>query len=355
MALADFPYAFNPTVVLDSTGAPAPGVEVTLRDAPDGQALTVGDPNGVEIASLVTNEWGILPAHRSSAAIAFVDGGAGVAMYEPSVQLLEALPAAELARQAAESAEAEASSAATSASQSATSAGSAADAAAASAQAAADASSGAVADGSITNAKYADESITFNKINPALLNPDGSSAGLRSLGTAATQAAPGDDARFEAINAATQTELDGKADLVGGVVPTGQIPAIALGEVFPVASEAEMLALTAQTGDIAIRSDLPGSFVLNGDPSVLGNWTQLSAGGDVTSVNGQTGVIVLGKGDVGLDQVTNTSDQNKPVSAAQQAALNGKIGTSTTGLTIETGTSLPPAGIPGRIFIVVPS
>ena len=44
----------------------------------------------------------------------------------------------------------------------------------------------------------------------------------------------------------------------------------------------------------------------------------------VTSVNGQTGAVTLAKGDVGLGNVDNTSDANKPISNATQVALNNK-------------------------------
>lgn len=44
----------------------------------------------------------------------------------------------------------------------------------------------------------------------------------------------------------------------------------------------------------------------------------------VTSVAGKTGAVTLAKIDVGLGNVDNTSDANKPVSTAQQAALNLK-------------------------------
>lgn len=47
-------------------------------------------------------------------------------------------------------------------------------------------------------------------------------------------------------------------------------------------------------------------------------------GGDVTSVQGRTGAVVITKGDVGLGNATNTSDANKPVSSAQQTALDLK-------------------------------
>lgn len=44
----------------------------------------------------------------------------------------------------------------------------------------------------------------------------------------------------------------------------------------------------------------------------------------VTSVAGKTGAVALAKADVGLTNVDNTSDANKPISTATQAALNGK-------------------------------
>ena len=46
--------------------------------------------------------------------------------------------------------------------------------------------------------------------------------------------------------------------------------------------------------------------------------------GTVNSVNGMTGEVVLDKGDLGLENVDNTSDVNKPISTATQTALNGK-------------------------------
>lgn len=48
------------------------------------------------------------------------------------------------------------------------------------------------------------------------------------------------------------------------------------------------------------------------------------AGGAVTSVAGRTGAVVLTKSDVGLANVDNTADSAKPVSTAQQAALDLK-------------------------------
>jgi hypothetical protein len=48
-------------------------------------------------------------------------------------------------------------------------------------------------------------------------------------------------------------------------------------------------------------------------------------GGAVDSVNGLTGVVVLTKSNVGLGNVNNTSDANKPVSTAQQTAIDAMV------------------------------
>lgn len=48
----------------------------------------------------------------------------------------------------------------------------------------------------------------------------------------------------------------------------------------------------------------------------------------VNSVAGRTGAVVLTKGDVGLGNVDNTSDANKPLSTAAQTALSGKADAS---------------------------
>lgn len=51
-------------------------------------------------------------------------------------------------------------------------------------------------------------------------------------------------------------------------------------------------------------------------------------GGAVDSVNGQTGVVVLTKADLGLENVDNTSDANKPISTATASALAAKYDSS---------------------------
>ena len=48
----------------------------------------------------------------------------------------------------------------------------------------------------------------------------------------------------------------------------------------------------------------------------------------VASVNGKTGVVVLDKTDIGLSNVDNTSDVDKPVSSATAAAISSAISSS---------------------------
>lgn len=72
--------------------------------------------------------------------------------------------------------------------------------------------------------------------------------------------------------------LDKKVATVGddGKIQVEQLPAIALTDTFPVASQEEMLSLNSQPGDVAIRSDVSKSFILMQAPaSVLGNWKEL--------------------------------------------------------------------------------
>lgn len=63
------------------------------------------------------------------------------------------------------------------------------------------------------------------------------------------------------------------------------------------------------------------------------SWGKVDNSDKVSSVAGKTGVVTLVKGDVGLGSVDNTPDTSKPVSTAQQAALDGKEPTISAGTT----------------------
>ena len=80
-----------------------------------------------------------------------------------------------------------------------------------------------------------------------------------------------------------------------GKLTTGQIPDVTITDTFVVASEAAMLALTAQVGDVAVRTDVNKTFILKtAGATVLANWQELLTPIDsVLSVDGQTGVVNL--------------------------------------------------------------
>lgn len=62
-----------------------------------------------------------------------------------------------------------------------------------------------------------------------------------------------------------------------GLLPVSQLPPLAISSTFTVASQAAMLALTAERGDVAIRSDLSGAaYILTADaPATLANWVAI--------------------------------------------------------------------------------
>ena len=74
--------------------------------------------------------------------------------------------------------------------------------------------------------------------------------------------------------------------------------------------------------------------------------TQIKAQSPVQSVASKTGAVTLDKSDVGLGNVDNTSDADKPISSATQSALNAKQATLVSGTNIKTinGTSLLGSG-----------
>lgn len=94
-----------------------------------------------------------------------------------------------------------------------------------------------------------------------------------------------------------------------GKLNTSVLPGLALTSTNVVASQTAMLALTAEPGDIAVRTDLSKTFILKtAGASTLANWQELltpTAG--VSSVAGKTGSVTLTASDVGLGNVTNES------------------------------------------------
>ncbi|PWE57123.1 hypothetical protein DEM27_05635 [Metarhizobium album] len=78
-----------------------------------------------------------------------------------------------------------------------------------------------------------------------------------------------------------------------GKLDTSILPSLAITETFVVNNQSAMLALTAQTGDVAIRTDLNKSLILStNSPSTLADWKELlTPPNSVLSVAGLTGAI----------------------------------------------------------------
>ena len=112
-----------------------------------------------------------------------------------------------------------------------------------------------------------------------------------------------------------------------GKIADGLIPKIAISNVYQVDSEEAMKGLTAEEGDIAIRSDIPATFILkNNDPTLAENWVQLATPTDtVLSVNGLTGTVVLttdnvNEGSVNLYYTEDRATQNFTTNIAKTAS-----------------------------------
>jgi hypothetical protein len=89
------------------------------------------------------------------------------------------------------------------------------------------------------------------------------------------------------------------ARLVNNKIDFAQLPAIAITDTFVVASQAAMLALGAERGDVAIRTDLSKSFILKEDDATqVASWQELLSQGGVTSVNNKVGQVVLTTADI---------------------------------------------------------
>lgn len=135
-----------------------------------------------------------------------------------------------------------------------------------------------------------------------------------------------------------QTTLDGKIDTTArgaangvaslgsdGLIPTGQLPALAITDTYEVANQSAMLALSAQKGDIAIRTDENKTYVLTSNsPGTLADWKLLRTPTDlVLSVAGLTGAVSASSLKAALAMAISDV-------SGLQTALDGKSGTGHT-------------------------
>lgn len=121
---------------------------------------------------------------------------------------------------------------------------------------------------------------------------------------------------------------------------------------------ADSVTVVSSTGNDAVIDDATTSNagVLSASDKTKLDGIQVGAEANaVDSVAGKTGVVTLVKADVGLANVDNTSDANKPISTATQTALNAKADATAVGaklLLIDQAVDLPP-GTPAGVVVVV--
>lgn len=106
-----------------------------------------------------------------------------------------------------------------------------------------------------------------------------------------------------------------------GKISDSVLPPLAIGETFVVSSEADMLALTAQRGDICVRTDISKTYIKLNDnnPSTMADWQVFYSSGEVISVNGETWAVVLD-----ADDISDLGTTNKFVTAAEKATWDAK-------------------------------
>lgn len=116
-----------------------------------------------------------------------------------------------------------------------------------------------------------------------------------------------------------------------GKISADLMPDLAITDTFVVENEAAMLALTAQRGDVAIRSDISKTFILKATPATtLSNWQELKMpASPVQSVNGKTGNVQLTASNVGAEPALNDKSakaavaDNDGIVILDSAASNG--------------------------------
>ena len=165
-----------------------------------------------------------------------------------------------------------------------------------------------------------------------------------------------DFVKIEAVGAA-----NGVAPLDENVkIPGSMIPSMALNDVYVVNSEAEMLALEARAGDVAVRADISKTFIYNGDGTgTVSDWIEVLAPlNGVQVVNGKTGNVTLNTDDIseGLTNKYFTSayflNEFRTTSIGELVDVNGGITPAANQALIYNGSNWAPTTIPYPVTAV---
>lgn len=141
------------------------------------------------------------------------------------------------------------------------------------------------------------------------------------------------NARADARITAASGAVSGICPLdINQLIPPQYLPPLAIVSTSVVASQAAMLALVAQQGDVAIRTDINQTFILStNSPGTLADWKQvLTPASAVVSVNGFTGAVSLSTTNIG--EGTNKYYTTARAQADALAALLAGFSNATGGL-----------------------
>ena len=196
--------------------------------------------------------------------------------------------------------------------------------------------------GQLANSRIASASIWNAKQDALGFTPENLANKQNSLSSSSTKYPT-----VDAVNSGLATKIssslvganNGVASLdSGGKVPATQLPSTIMnykGSFNP--ATASFTDSSGKAGDVWLAS-ASGSYNA-GSGSITyssGDWAvhngtifqQSINSNAVLSVNEQTGIVNIGKADVGLNNVDNTSDSDKPISTATQTALDNKVSRS---------------------------
>ena len=198
-----------------------------------------------------------------------------------------------------------------------------------------------IADNAVTTQKIANGAITNAKIGEVITVPNGGTGAstltgyVKGNGTAPMTA-------VTSIPVADVTGAQTTANLTSNISSntgsTTLYPSVAAVEAF-VANNATPDATNTVKGKLKLAGDLGGTADVPTVPALANKENTIAAGTTSQYWRGDKTWQTLDKSAVGLGNVDNTSDANKPVSTAVQTALNAKENTANKSTTTTLGTS----------------
>jgi hypothetical protein len=145
------------------------------------------------------------------------------------------------------------------------------------------------------------------------------------IASAATWNAKQNALGFTPENVLNKDVNGGYAGLDGsGKLNPNQIPNLGITDTFVVASEVAMLALTAQRGDVAVRTDENSSYILQGnDPTDIDDWVELlTPTTGVTTVFGRSGAVTAQNNDYTWAQIDKTTSSLADIATRSASDLS---------------------------------